>query len=808
MATGKIYTGVFLIALAMLLLELLLTRIWSVTMWYHFAFVAVSLAMFGMTGGALLVYLLPKFFPTEKTRLHLCLSALLFGIATVFCFLCHLAIPFMPDKSLSGIFAMALTYIVVAIPFTFSGIAITLALTRFSKQINYIYAADLAGAAFGCLLFLFILNFVDGPTAILFAGFLPVLAAIFLAPDKVLRNKAIITAVCIGSLCVLNAWSFSLNKPLVRLLWVKAAFETRPFFERWNSLSRISIDGNPKYHFAHPDWRFSKQLSENDKMKDMLLSVDSLYATGMPCFTGNYQDTEYLKHDVSFVTHYIRPNAKVLIIGVGGGRDILAALTFQQKSILAVEINSIFTDILTKTFADLSGRFALNPSVTLINDEARSFASRQKDKFDIIQLSFISTGTATGTGAYALSENSLYTSECWQMLLNHLTENGVLTCTRDYFLDKAKKPLPGELHRLISLARSALERDGIPNPQEHMICITQIPKSPIIEGLAGVTLLISKQPFSQQDVAILDKVVADNGFHYLLKPGFVADPIFQTLASGQGVAQLQEKFPTRIDAPSDDNPFFFYILRFQKLFGVTATDVGTYVTYTKAMEVLFELLVVVLMLTAGCFLLPLALTNKSLQLRRDLPLLLYFAAVGLGFMFIEVSQLQRLVIFLGHPTYSLSVVLFSLLLSSSIGSLLSAFVERKFPNRSSAAMLACLGLLLGTTATYMVISPQVLLSLGSATTAERIAASVAILFPLGLFMGMAVPFGLSLASKKSPSIMPWLWAINGATSVCASVVTVAVSINWGLSCSFWTGVACYLVAFVAFFASSRLSNQE
>lgn len=795
----KIYAGVFLTTLATLLLELLLTRIWSVTMWYHFAFVAVSLAMFGMTGGALLVYLLPKFFPPQKTQLHLCLSSLCFAISIVVSFLCHIAIPFMPDKSISGLFAMALSYFVEAVPFLFSGILVTLVLTRSGPKVNYIYAIDLLGAAFGCLAFLLILNYLDGPSAIIATSIMSAIASILLSPQEKMTKASMLVAACLIALLAVNLYSVSLNKPLIRLLWVKAAFETRPFFEKWNSLSRISIEGEAKNRFAHPDWRFNKHLEDSDKMKDLLLCVDSLYVTGMPCFTGNYEDTQYLKHDVSFLAHHIRPNAKVLIIGVGGGRDILAALTFQQKSIVAVEINKIFVDILTKTFSDMSGRFALDPKVTLINDEARSFTSRQKDKFDIIQLSFISTGTATGTGAYALSENSLYTTQAWKMFLDHLNSDGILTCTRDYFRDKSGRPLPGELQRLICLARTALESTGIKKPQDHLICITQTPSTPILEGLAGVTVLLSKSPFKSQDIQLLEKVAQDNNFHILIKPNFAADSLMETLASGTNIAALQEEFPTRLDAPTDDNPFFFYIMRFSNLFSVPATDVGTYVTYTKAMEILVELLVVVVLLSVSCFLVPLAITSRKLNWQRDLPLLFYFAAVGLAFMFIEVSQLQRLVIFLGHPTYSLSVVLFSLLLSSGLGSFLSSYLAKSYK-----LALVGLGCLILVAVAYMPLSTQLVEVFATAMTPERIAVTIALIFPLGLFMGMAIPLGINLATAKSPGILPWLWGINGATSVCASVLTIAVSINWGLSASYWTGVTFYLLSIVFFACATKV----
>lgn len=798
----KFYAGVFLATLATLLLELLLTRIWSVTMWYHFAFVAVSLAMFGMTGGALLVYLLPKFFVPEKTHLHVSLSALSFAVSIILSFLCHLAIPFMPDKSLSGLFAMAFSYLVVSLPFVFSGILVTLVLTRSGNRVNYIYAVDLLGAAFGCLSFLVVLNYVDGPSAVILTSVLASTAACLLAREARIVKAGAAVTLCLVALLAVNLYSVSLNKPLVRLLWVKAAFEARPFYEKWNSLSRISIEGDSKHRFAHPDWRFSKQLKDTDKMKDFLICVDSLYVTGMPCFTGDFKDTQYFKHDVSFLAHHLRSNARVLIIGVGGGRDILAALTFQQKSIVAVEINKILVDILTKTFADMSGKFALNPKVTIVNDEARSFTSRQKQQFDIIQLSFISTGTATGTGAYALSENSLYTTQAWAMFLNHLTDNGILTCTRDYFQDKNGKPLPGELQRLVSLARSALEHTGVSNPQDHLICITQTPQTPILDGLAGVTVLLSKMPFTSEDIKMVDKVAADNGFNIILKPNFAIDTTVQTLATGKDLPALQERFPTRIDAPTDDNPFFFYIMRLSNLFTVPATDVGTYVTYTKAMEILIELLVVVLFLTGLCFLVPLSITARNLNLRRDPPLIAFFGLVGLAFMFVEVSQLQRLVIFLGHPTYSLSVVLFSLLLSSGVGSYLSAYLARK----TKRAALICLTFLIIVAVAYLPLSSQLIESLCTAGTPERVIATIAAIFPLGIFMGMCIPFGINLASRQSPEILPWLWGINGATSVCASVMAIAISINWGLSTSYWTGTAAYLLALVAFACAERSTS--
>jgi len=764
-------------------------------MWYHFAFVAVSLAMFGITAGALVVYLLPGIFRREETIKHLGISALAFGISTIFCFLSHLSMPFMPDKSLSGLFAMALSYLTISIPFVLSGIAITLTLTRFPGQLNYLYAADLAGAAVGCILFIGLLNLTDGPTSVLISSLLAIFAAILLADQLKMRRLAWTTCFLACLLVIANICSIQLHQPLVRLLWVKAKFEPRPYYEKWNSFSRVTIDGDENERLTSSNWGLSARFKDKPRLKEMQLLVDTLYATAIPEFKGNYADTEYFKYDVSYLAHFLRQNAKVLVIGVGGGRDILAALSFGQKSVVGVEINNIFTDMLQSYFAAYSGNFVKDPRVHLVNDEARSFTSRQKDKFDIIQLCFINTGTATGAGAFALSEHSLYTQEAWQMFLNHLTDNGILTCTRNCFIDQDGHPLPGELQRFVSLARSALQRSGVAEPQKHIVCVSWMPPAETGQTIGAVTMLVGKKPFLPAELETLQKILQEKGYTFLLAPGFTSDPILEIAASGQGLSELETKYPVRLDAPTDDNPFFFYVLRFSQLFSTKPAEVGTYQMYIKAMEILTELLVVVIILTLSCFLLPLVLTKKKLKSSRDLPLLFFFAAIGFGFMFIEVSQLQRLVIFLGHPAYSLSVVLFSLLLSSSLGSYFSARIDDSNSMKNASFALV---LLLSVIVAYAILSPHVINLMQTATTPARIAATISMLFPIGLFMGMAMPLGLRLSAQKSPDIMPWLWGINGATSVCASVLTVAVSINWGLSTSYWTGFVCYLIAFLSF----------
>jgi hypothetical protein len=176
-------------------------------------------------------------------------------------------------------------------------------------------------------------------------------------------------------------------------------------------------------------------------------------------------------------------------------------------------------------------------------------------------------------------------------------------------------------------------------------------------------------------------------------------------------------------------------------------------------------------------------------------LFVFFASIGIGFMMVEISQMQRLIIFLGHPTYGLSVVLFALFVSSGLGSLLSRTLD---PSRAPGDVMAYLGLLLGALLVFGTVTPQAIEALRSTTTVVRIVAAIVILFPLGVFMGAAFPLGMKLAATDFEPVTPWLWGVNGATSVCASVLAVVIAMSTGISAAFWTGVGCYAVAVAAF----------
>ncbi len=776
------YIGLFLLVMATIAFEILLTRIFSVTMWYHFAFMAISIAMFGMTVGAIIVYSSPTWFSGGNIRPLLLVSSVCFAISIVISFAVHFSIPcYLPKEGQVSFMALSVTYLVVAIPFMFSGIATCLALTKFPKQVGKLYATDLIGASFGCLLIIPLLTTVDGPSAILFVAALAATAAIFFCQTGQSKRYLALSVLVLVFLLVggiTNAVLAKNHQQFFRIQWAQNNKESVPLYEKWNCFSRIMVYGDPKELHRPMAWGLSSTWPEDKKVSELLLTIDGIAWTVLTGFNGDWSKTDYLKCDVTNLAHNLRPNANVLVVGVGGGRDILSALAYKQKSVAGVEINGDILNTLTNVYGDYTGHLDGYRQVKLINDEARSFIGSSKEKYDIIEISLVDTCAASAAGAFVLTENSLYTIEAWQDFLDHLSPGGVLSVSRWYV-----KSNPVELYRLESLAASALLKVGVGNPRENIIIVAQMAAANGGRAGSGIaTLLVSKQPFSPNDINAAAKFANAQKFGILLSPDTALNLTFVNLTVPKYKDRVVSAFPGNISPPTDNNPFFFYFLN--------ASDFLKGDLNSSVVTLLGHLSIVIVVLTLLSAVIPLLwmlLPGRYNQIKRAYPFLLYFGCIGLGFMFIEMSQVQRLIIFLGHPVYGLSVVLFTLLLSSGIGSF---FITTRRDVNQKICLYALLVLLL----LFGILTPVMASALSSASTIVRIAASIAILMPLGFFMGMCFPIGMQIANEQDCNLTPWLWGVNGATSVCASVLAVLIAINFGISASFWTGTVCYCLA--------------
>jgi len=802
------FTGLFLITLATLTYQLLLTRIFSVTMYYHFAFVAISVTMFGMAVGALLIYGRPAVFTPDRLQERLAQASLGFAITIVASFLAHLWLPFRPELSLTGVATVVVTYAVLSVPFTFSGIVVALALTRFPQQVSSLYAADLAGAAVGCALLGPLLRVTDAPTGIVATAAVAGLGGLLFLPAKagshpvtissggfrlqpegrLLRRLCLLVTLTLAAFAVVHTYAVRHDSAWLRLVWVKGRYEPRPIVERWNPFSRIRVIGDPARAIKPSGWGFSATLPPALTARELHLDIDSYAGTELTAFDGNTATVEHLKYDVTNVVHYLRPSSDVVVVGAGGGRDILSALVFNQRQVTGVEINPSILELVNGRFGDFTGHLDRNPRVRFVNDEARSYLARMQARVDIIQISLIDTWAATASGAFVLTENSLYTLEAWTRFLERLSPRGVLSVSRWYYADR-----PGEVYRSAVLAVAALQRLGIARPRDHFAIVRASP--PATAGAPdGIgTILVSRDPLTSADLDTLEAVAARLKFDIVQSPRTSVDDTFAAIASGDRLPALLASYPLDISAPTDDSPFFFHMLRLRDVFDVHRwQDQGIVSFNMKAVGVLGVLLTTVVLMTTACIVVPLMRTGRGTGLEGAAPYLAYFAAIGLGFMLIEISQLQRLTIFLGHPSYSLSVVLFSLLVSSGLGSLSTA----RLTGPEGAARRRLM-LTIAVLAGFGLLTPLVTHRFEASSTPIRIALSIALLFPLGFLMGMAFPLGMRLALRRAPLLAPWFWGVNGAASVCASVLAVVIAIGAGISAAFWTGTACYLAALTA-----------
>ena len=791
------YLGLFFVALATLMYEILLTRIFSVTMMYHFAFVALSLAMFGMTVGALIVYLAPQIFRPEQLPARLSTAAILFPIAMVLSFLTQLSIPFRFHPSVVAIYAVVLTYCVIAVPFVVSGIVVCLTLTGYPSRISRLYAADLVGAALGCVLLVPILDYSDGPTAVLWVAVFAGLGAIAYTsgPSRSGRTAAVATTLLLVVAAAGNTVLAWRQFPVLRILYVKGSFEARPLYDKWNSYSRVRVNGNEAEEVAPQGWGLSSTLPPDLRVRQLQMDIDIIAGTVMTEYHGDPNEIRHLRYDATNLAYYIRSKPRTLVIGAGGGRDVLSALAFDAPSVVAVEINKSIIHTVNGRFGDFTGHLDRNPRVRFVNDEARSYIARSPERFDLIQISLIDTWAATAAGAFVLSENAVYTAEAWTTFVEHLSPSGMLSVSRWY-----SSGSPAEIYRTFSLAVEALRRAGIQDPAAHLALVRNTnpanrPGTP--EGVG--TLLISRRPFNTEELDIIDRVARDLRFEVMFSPRASRDDAFARLTSSDAQAFIAS-YELNITPPTDNSPFFFNMLRLSDLVRPSRITASKQTNNLIAVSTLGILLVTVLGLTTLCIVVPLWRWSHHRPPAGSGPLLLFFIAIGLGFMLVETSQMQRLIIALGHPTYALSVVLFGLLLSSGIGSYLTRGVQSGGIGDAGAARLVALVVVLGI---FGAATPALVRYTAAGSTGLRIGAALLVLFPPGLLMGMAFPIGMTLASDRAPSLTPWLWGLNGAASVLASVLAICIALTWSISAAFWSGWLAYVAALAAFFLARR-----
>jgi len=785
----RFYVALGLVTAATLMLQIIETRIISVTSWYHLAFFVISIAMFGLTAGAVFVYLRKGRFRPERLSYDLAVATLAFALTTDLAVVVQLTLVTGASPSLTALVAWAEFALCLALPFFFSGIVVSLALTRSPYSIGKVYGADLIGAAIGCIGALVLLNVTGGPSAVLWVGAVIALAALGFAGSGLgeLHESGAIGAKLfryrrsIFAGCLLFAIANMLTIHGVRPTIVKNALEAPADFvyDRWNSFSRITVGesyaGPPAMWGPSPRWQPST-------IEQRWLTIDGSAGTSIYRFDGNLASLGFLRRDVSNLAYAIPDLKTGAIIGVGGGRDVLSQRLFGVRDVTGIEINPIIIDLLKRRFSDYTAIATLD-GVTLELDEARSWFARTPRFFDVIQMSLVDTWAATGAGAFTFTENGLYTVEAWQRFLGRLNPDGLFTVSRWYALGEVD-----ETGRMVSLAVATLLANGAAEPRRHLFL-----------AAAGnvATLIVTKSPLSAAALAELKDAAKANEFPVLLSPDSVAPSAkLEKIVSATDrstLAQTTAEFHLDLTPPTDARPFFFNQLRFLSLFdadvlahlahdGVVAGNLIA--TLTLAMLVLISLVLV-----GATIVVPLQSTVRETGWQLAVGGTVYFALIGIGFMMVEIGLLQRMSVFLGHPTYALSVVLFSLILWTGVGSMASERVRLAVAGKLVAWSVA--------SACYLFALPfwlpPLLAGLDGAGLFVRAGLCVLVLAPAGFLMGFGFPTGMRLVSAINTGPTPWFWGINGAAGVLAASVAVVTSIAFSIDTTLRIGAACYLL---------------
>jgi hypothetical protein len=749
--------GVAFTTLATLILELSLTRIFSVVFFYHFAFLAISIALFGLGAGGVFSYVVAGW--RGNIYFKLGTLAVINSFVVLFCLRFMLSSIVMDKRALVAVFFAS------ALPFFFSGAVVSLAVAEAIERVDRVYFFDLLGAAGGCLLLVPLLNQFGGPNTVLVSSVLfAVSAAIWYNLAGTVRGRVAAVALALGFVALIV---YNLKQHPIDVHYAKGMSLPKEQFVQWNSFSRIGLSIKPG---------------------NASIVIDADASTGIPHFDLDHlsaADKEKLLGQGPGFPYVLRPAAKTLIIGPGGGWDVSRAIASGSTDVTGVEINPITaTTIMRERFPDLSRRLYFRPEVHIVVEDGRSFVRRSQDKYQVLQATLVDTWASTAAGAFALSENNLYTTDAFRDYLQHLTDDGLMVFTRWGF------DPPRESLRLLSLARAALAELGQTDVANHVIVVREYAQN--LNGWgAQDTVVIFRKPATATDISRTMTATGNGKLQRLYVPGEKQENAFAQFLQSPDPDKFLADYPFDVSPVDDDRPFFFYTMQTRdilKYFSASAADAKI----NRAVPLLFELLGVSLLATLVVLALPPLLLRTRLPVEKGLRgFLLYFVCLGAGYIMIQVALIQKFILFLGHPTYALTVIVFSMLVWSGLGSFYS---RRLIPGaQRSRLMIALIGVFAAVALVAFIATPISEFGVGWPLQA-KILVTVFLIAPAAFLMGIPFPTGLSWLESRYPQAVRWAWALNAAASVLGSASAIFLAIHIGLRATVLVGAGLYLCA--------------
>jgi predicted membrane-bound spermidine synthase len=799
-----------MLSMSVLLFELALTRIFSIVLWYDYAFMAISIAFFGLGIGSLLTHILKNKVKREQLPSKILQTTIIFAVSVpIFLVVIGYAIP-------PNIHFIYLFYLTSSIPFFFAGISMSLIFFAMPREVSKLYFIDLVGAAAATLMLDPLMQRLGAESVLLSAALLVIgpsliVALVLSTPSQkknvsktpVIENKiklsGIIVLAASGILLLATNTDANIlaikpgeNKGLHYQLEKPSEFEH--LSTQWNSFSRIDVTRQLHPHDSDDD-------DNNGRSRALsAIAIDADADTPVFKWNGSSADLVWLKKFMDYLPFEISKDVNnTLVIGSGGGEDVLVALAGGSKKVTAVEINPLIISR-AKQFGSSAGNLYERKEVELFIDDGRRFISSSDSKYDRIVIKLVDSWAAQLAGGYALSENYLYTVEAFRQYLRHLDEdNGMLVMVRWNF----------ELPRLMPLVAESLRQEkkgGSSEDIRNQILVVENRPGLYFESndkqtIYPVLLIIKNNPFTDSEINLTKERIANNNARVIAMPGGYIQPPYDTLLSDKNYyhsQQLQEsdlRAILKLKPPTDDSPFYFakeqvpnqMILLLETVLGVSAVLALLLIYYSRR--------------------------NRALPIMSSTSSwfhMIFVIFIGLGFMFLEITFIQKFLLLLGTPIMALTVILFSILLSSGIGAYLSGRLFHKNPYK---AVVVSIPLLVGIVLAYYGLLQGIIDSTIILQLPQRIMLTFALLSPAGLLMGFQFPSITRMASTHSnqgehtDENITLLWGVNVIASVIATVLTAISSMVIGFNGNLLLGAGLYLGALTSAIAAAKLRQK-
>ncbi len=800
--------GLFIVSVTILALQILHTRIFSFTLWHHLAYMIISIALMGM--GAAGTWLATRRHEPGHPATTLAAHASLLGVSIIVSLAVVTRIPldtYMSDHLLQLAYVF-LYYLALIFPYFFAGIVVALLFRLERDHINILYLVNLVGSALGGFVAIPLLEHWGGEGAVLLLAAAATTAGFCFSAATNHRKARLVTG-CL-TLCILALYParhvlFPITAPTSKAIGMGRTYDPDQVIEytKWDRVARIDVFSNK---------RSQEFFNYFPELKNKVITIDGdaytlLYDFPSVSTPGTF-DYPAIGRSLYSVAYYIHEKPSVLIVGLGGGTDVVTALHNNASSVTGVEINKAMIEVTRDRYNDYVGRPYQDPRVTIVHSEGRSFIRRSPERYDIIQMSGVDTWTALASGAYVLSESYLYTTDAIREYLEHLSPDGTLTIIRWLFWP------PRETLRLCTEMVSALYAMGATEPARHIVVIG--------DGHLGA-VLVKRRPFTWHEIATLAEQTRESErtrilyAHGFTTPDTYWEPVFRgyPFSFSQGAYYIRNSFHAYFSAVtegsessfirrydyditpvSDDKPFFFHYYRFRHLFAGEWGGGGSPVDkFPIALTILFLSLVQSLFFSFLLIVAPLFLMRKEEQRFSPHLQIFYFSMLGIGFMFIEMALIQHFVLFLGSPSEAIAATIMILLFFAGLGSLTSKKLLIRFGDRRLFKGLSVITplLILG----YAVTIPLFTHHFLSSSLLFRLVSSSLFLAPLGFVMGIFFPSGLSIVGEKNPEFIPWACAVNGVAGVVSSILAILLAMAYGFTFVFTMAAFCYLIAAIS-----------